>query len=71
MSYDDDDVTFKVVVNQAREVSIWPADRAVPQGWTETGRTGSRDECLAEIDRLEGASRFGLGRSRGRARLSR
>jgi MbtH protein len=70
MSYDDDDVTFKVVVNETRQASMWPADRALPRGWTETGRAGSKEECLAEIDRLEGASRFGRARSRRRARLT-
>ncbi len=71
MSYDDDEVTFKVVVNQRDQVSIWPADRAIPVGWSETGRTGSKSECLAEIEGLAESTRFKIPRARGRAHLAR
>ena len=41
---------FSVVVNHAGQYSIWPADRAVPPGWTTTGKVGEQDECLGHID---------------------
>ncbi len=40
---------YKVVVNHEEQYSIWPADRESPQGWTDVGRTGTRDECTAYI----------------------
>ncbi|MEW2289591.1 MbtH family NRPS accessory protein [Streptomyces sp. NPDC047841] len=41
---------FAVVVNDEEQYSIWPADRALPEGWRREGRTGTRDECLSHID---------------------
>jgi MbtH protein len=47
---DDPNTRYKVVVNHEEQYSIWPADRADPPGWTETGRPGTRNECLAWIE---------------------
>ncbi len=58
MSYDDDDVLFTVVVNQERQYSIWPADREIPPGWSEAGRSGSKQECLDQIQILSRSLRF-------------
>jgi amino acid adenylation domain-containing protein len=41
---------FQVVRTTAGHVSLWPADRTPPEGWTPAGVTGSREECLQEID---------------------
>ena len=51
MSYDerDDTTIYKVVVNHEEQYSIWPADRANPLGWTDVGRSGSKQECLDHI----------------------
>lgn len=51
MSWDDreDTTVYKVVVNYEEQYSIWPADREVPAGWREVGKTGSKAECLAYI----------------------
>ncbi|MGW3107992.1 MbtH family protein [Streptomyces sp. NPDC001100] len=43
---------FAVVVNDEEQYSIWPADRALPEGWREAGRAGTREECLAHIDEV-------------------
>ncbi|WP_234995966.1 MbtH family protein [Streptoalloteichus hindustanus] len=50
---DDDDTTLvcRVVVNDEEQYSIWPADRENPPGWRDSGFTGTRQECLAHIDR--------------------
>ncbi|MER5300780.1 MbtH family protein [Streptomyces lasiicapitis] len=42
-------MNHRVVVNHEEQYSLWPVDLEVPLGWTETGFTGSRDECLAHI----------------------
>jgi MbtH protein len=44
-----DSTTYKVVVNGEGQYSIWPADRAVPAGWREVGKSGEKDDCLAYI----------------------
>jgi MbtH protein len=40
---------YKVVVNREKMYSIWPADRENPVGWTDVGKSGSKDQCLAYI----------------------
>jgi MbtH protein len=52
MSIDNDseDMTiYKAVVNHEEQYSIWPADRDNPLGWTDTGKTGPKAECLEYI----------------------
>ena len=41
---------LKVVLNEEGQYSIWPADREAPSGWSEAGKVGSREECLAHIE---------------------
>ena len=41
--------TFKVVINGEEQYSIWPADRPNPTGWSDVGKSGTKDECLAFI----------------------
>jgi MbtH protein len=45
----EDTAIYKVVVNHEEQYSIWPADREVPLGWRDAGKTGLKDECLAYI----------------------
>ncbi|HEU5110713.1 MAG TPA: MbtH family NRPS accessory protein [Micromonosporaceae bacterium] len=52
MQPDDDGLTYQVVVNHEEQYSIWPADETPPLGWQGDGTTGSRQECLAHIDRV-------------------
>ncbi|MEV0001822.1 MbtH family protein [Micromonospora sp. NPDC050980] len=52
MSVDDDDRTYRVVVNHEEQYSIWFADRELPAGWTATGFEGARADCLAHIDEV-------------------
>jgi len=40
---------YKVVMNEEEMYSIWPADRELPLGWRDVGKTGKKDECLAYI----------------------
>jgi MbtH protein len=47
-----DDQTYKVVVNDEEQYSIWPADQANPAGWHDAGFTGPRQDCLAHIERV-------------------
>lgn len=49
MSFDSEDLIFKVVVNHEEQYSIWPDYRKVPDGWREVGKTGKKKECLDYI----------------------
>ena len=43
---------YKVVVNHEEQYSIWPADRENALGWTDAGKSGTKDECLAYIEEV-------------------
>ncbi|HET8845268.1 MAG TPA: MbtH family NRPS accessory protein [Ktedonobacteraceae bacterium] len=51
MSQDEQEDTrqYKVVVNHEEQYSIWFAERELPLGWREAGRSGVKSECLAYI----------------------
>lgn len=42
-------ILYRVVVNEEEQYSIWPADRPLPLGWSDTGNEGSKSECLDHI----------------------
>ena len=44
--------TYRVVVNQEDQYSIWPAHKDLPAGWVEAGKSGDKDECLAHIQEV-------------------
>lgn len=48
----EDTRAYKVVVNHEEQYSIWFADRELPAGWREAGKTGSRAECLEYIEEV-------------------
>jgi MbtH protein len=54
MSIDDaeDTTVYKVVMNHEEQYSIWPADRENPPGWSDAGPSGSKEECLAYIEKV-------------------
>jgi len=45
----EDNTIYKVVVNHEEQYSIWPAEREIPLGWRDAGKSGSKTECLAYI----------------------
>lgn len=44
--------TYKVVVNDEEQYSIWLANREIPAGWHAEGTEGTEDECVAHIERV-------------------
>ncbi|MDQ7903608.1 MbtH family NRPS accessory protein [Phytohabitans sp. ZYX-F-186] len=44
-----DELTYRVVVNDEEQYSIWAADRELPAGWRAEGTEGTKQECLARI----------------------
>jgi MbtH protein len=47
-----DELSYRVVLNHEEQYSIWPAERPVPAGWRAEGTTGTREECLAHVERV-------------------
>jgi len=45
----EDTTIYKVVVNHEEQYSIWPADREIPNGWKEAGKSGPKAECLEYV----------------------
>lgn len=54
MSWDDsgDEQRYRAVVNDEEQYSIWPEDRDLPRGWNDTGKQGTKAECLAYIEEV-------------------
>ena len=48
----DDATIYKVVVNDEEQYSIWFADRENPPGWSDAGKQGPKEECLAYIEQV-------------------
>lgn len=46
------EIQVKVVVNHQKQYSIWPADRDNPLGWSDAGKVGSKESCLAYIEEI-------------------
>jgi MbtH protein len=48
----DSNRSYKVVVNDEEQYSIWFADREPPDGWALAGKEGPKEECLAYIEEV-------------------
>ncbi|HUF78908.1 MAG TPA: MbtH family NRPS accessory protein [Thermoanaerobaculia bacterium] len=48
----EDDTIYKVLINHEEQYSIWPADREIPPGWDEIGKTGTKVEVLDYIEEV-------------------
>ena len=49
---DDLDIRYKVVINHEEQYSIWPEDRENAPGWHDEGTAGTKEQCLAHIDKV-------------------
>jgi MbtH protein len=48
--FDDEDGSFLVLVNEENQHSLWPADIAMPAGWTVAREADSRAASLEYIE---------------------
>ncbi len=46
------ELTYRVVVNEEEQYSIWPVGRDVPAGWRLEGTEGSEAVCIEHIERV-------------------
>lgn len=47
-----DAASYKVVMSEDAQYTIWPAYKQSPLGWSEVGKQGSMEECLAHIEAI-------------------
>ncbi|MFI8460807.1 MbtH family protein [Kitasatospora sp. NPDC085464] len=52
MSNSDDSRRYRVVINDEEQYSIILTDQSNPLGWRNEGISGTKEECLAHIDRV-------------------
>jgi MbtH protein len=50
--FDADGLECAVVVNDEEQYSLWPAHRTPPSGWRREGTVGSKQDCIAHIERV-------------------
>ena len=50
--FDDEGRVFRVTLNHEEQYSIWPADRPLPPGWRDAGKTGPKQECLDYVNEV-------------------
>jgi uncharacterized protein YbdZ (MbtH family) len=48
--FENDDIDYRVVVNDEGQHSLWPVFREIPAGWSPVGVTARRAECLNWIE---------------------
>ncbi|KQN99937.1 MbtH family protein [Paenibacillus sp. Leaf72] len=41
--------SYKVVVNGEEQYAIWPLHLSNPEGWSNAGKSGTKEECLAYV----------------------
>ncbi|MDG9690351.1 hypothetical protein CJI59_32750 [Streptomyces sp. Alain-F2R5] len=44
--------TYRVVLNDEEQYSIWDAGRELPDGWQAEGTEGTRQDCLQRIEEV-------------------
>ena len=49
---EEDDRSYRVVINHEEQYSIWFADREIPEGWKDVGFKGTKRECLKHIEEI-------------------
>ena len=48
----EDDFEYQVLVNHEEQYSLWPTFKAIPNGWSQVGPIGSKQECLAYVEKV-------------------
>jgi MbtH protein len=48
--FDDELASYRVLVNDVRQHSLWPAAIDVPAGWRVAHEADTREACVAYVD---------------------
>lgn len=43
---------YTVLVNAEEQYSLWPKSKAIPAGWSPTGKEGAVEECKQFVDEV-------------------
>jgi uncharacterized protein YbdZ (MbtH family) len=49
---EDEQETYRVVMNHEEQYSIWPDYREIPAGWKDVGVSGVKQVCLDHIEKV-------------------
>lgn len=52
MNPDGSDFRHVVLINEEEQYSLWPAHRAVPDGWRKVGPDGTKAQCLEYVAKV-------------------
>ena len=44
--------TYVVLINGEEQYSIWPSGKKIPDGWSEAGKSGPKEECLSYVEEV-------------------
>ena len=48
---DEKSKLYIVLKNNEEQYSLWPKSKKIPAGWEDTGAEGSKETCMAYVDR--------------------
>lgn len=48
----NNEVNYKVLVNDEEQYSLWPDFKQIPLGWRDTGTQGSKEICLNYVNEV-------------------
>lgn len=43
---------YYVVMNDEEQYALWPKHLQLPAGWMQTGRSGTKEECMAFVKEM-------------------
>lgn len=49
--FEDADASYRVIVNDEGQHSLWPAPIPIPDGWVTAFDAGSRSHCIEYIEK--------------------
>ncbi|MDC8759757.1 MbtH family protein [Janthinobacterium fluminis] len=50
MFLSNQEIVFRVLIDQEKQYAIWPERKAIPDGWTDIGVLGCKQACLDHVD---------------------
>ena len=47
---EEDEIDYIVLINAEEQYCLWPKLADLPDGWTQVGPSGSKEECSAYVE---------------------
>jgi len=48
----DDRIEYQVLVNHEEQYSLWPTFKEIPNGWSQVGPIGRKQQCLDYVEEV-------------------